>query len=100
MKRGTALLLLSFVLFSFAMLGHSLGLITLQVTVLLLNAAMIMLSVFLGIIILGWVPVHDMIQRIRQSVWCFHGLERLHFVDDDFYFRSLTTDSPPPRNSR
>lgn len=99
MKCGTVLLALSFVCLSSAMVGHMLGLVTLQVAVPLLHAAMLLLGAFFGSILLGWVPAHDMIQRIRQSAWYYLIVERLYFVDDDFASRSLTSDTPPPRNT-
>ena len=99
MKCGTVLLALSFVCLSSAMVGHMFGLVTLQVAVPLLHAAMVMLAVFIGIIMLGWVPAHDMIQRIRQSAWFFLVVDRLYFVDDDFTSYSVAGNTPPPRST-
>lgn len=99
MIRGTVLLVLSFICFCVGVFGHMLGIVTLQVAVPLLYAAGFMLCALLGVIMLGWVPAHDMIQRIRQSAWYYLIVERLYFVDDDFASRSLTSDTPPPRNT-
>ena len=91
------LVAVSLVCFSAAVFGHALGVVTLQIAVPLMYAALCMLCACFGAIMLVWVPAHDLIQRIRQSV--SSSVAGCYFADDDFASRSLIGDTPPPRNT-
>jgi hypothetical protein len=96
MKTAAGIWLIAFVCLLVVMLGD--GVLPMQVAIPLAVTSLIGLAVVIGVIMLGWVPIHDLIQRTRRAV-CQARAERLYADCEAFLSQLLNNDVPPPRST-